>query len=185
MNFVGLDLSLTGSGLTIIDEVYQIVNQVKLSVPQKGAERLFFLKSKFLEFVAPYIQQIKLCCIEGAAYHETGRIYELGQWSGIVLLDLFEKGLPVISAAPLQLKKYACGEGKNQKKSLVVLDVYKNFGVEIRDEDLADSYVLARIAHDYHTLFIEGGNELLPNIKKYQLDVLNKIHETNSKKSLI
>jgi Holliday junction resolvasome RuvABC endonuclease subunit len=66
----------------------------------------------------------------------------------------------------MQLKKYVSGTGKARKKELIILDVFKNFGEEIRDNNIADAYVLSRIARDY-----TSGN----NLKKHQEDVIKKL----------
>ena len=86
---------------------------------------------------------------------------------------------------PLQLKKYVSGVGKNQGKSMIMLDVYKNFGEEIRDNDIADAYVLARICRDYYCMVNAGVGEL--DLKKYQLEVLEKLEQSIEKedKSLL
>jgi Holliday junction resolvasome RuvABC endonuclease subunit len=104
----------------------------------------------------------------------------LGQWAGIIYLELYKRSLDFTVVAPMQLKKYVSAIGKNQGKQVVMLDVFKNFGEEIRDNDLADAYVLARIAHDFYGLCNEAE---LPNIKKYQLEVLDKLFEAKKDKN--
>ena len=181
--FVGIDPSLTGTGFVLLAEDATIIITKKFSTPAVGVERLYHLENKLLELLDSY-KDIKLSCIEGGAYRETGRIFDLGEWSGVLKLNLYKKGIPVIPAAPLQLKKFVSGVGKNQGKEVVILDVFKNFKEEIRDADIADAYVLARMARAYYYLFISK-NKI--NLKKYQLDVLKKIHKehTGNTKKLI
>lgn len=178
MVYLGIDPSLTGSGLVVIDNAYTLLSQTKFSTPTTGVERLYHLELKLLEFLEKY-EDIKLVCIEGPALREVGRIFDLGQWAGLIYLTLYKKGIPFIIVAPLQLKKYVSFIGKNMGKEVVILDVYKNFSEEIRDSDIADAYVLSRIAHDYYKMFTES---ISLNIKKAQLEVLKKLHKANTEK---
>jgi hypothetical protein len=62
---------------------------------------------------------------------------------------------------PTSLKKYATSNG-NAKKNEILLGVYKRWGVEFTDDNMADSYVLAHIA---------AGNATFA----YQTEVLTKL----------
>jgi len=172
---MGIDPSLLGTGLVLINTDATINITLKISTPAMGVERLFHLENKLLEFLDSY-KDIRLVCIEGGAYREDGRIFDLGEWSGILKLNLYKRGISFIQVAPLQLKKYVSGVGRNKGKSVILLDVFKNFGEEIRDEDIADAYVLAQISRAYYFLFnLQENIEL----KKYQQQVLDKIHKVH------
>jgi crossover junction endodeoxyribonuclease RuvC len=175
--FIGLDLSLDSSGIVIIDNEYKIIYKEILHVKQIDVERLYFLEENFKKILDNNVDLV-LACIESPAYRETGKIFQIGEWTGIVKLNLFKRGLPFLLAAPLQLKKYVSGEGKSKGKETVLLDIYKNFGEEIRQDDIGDAYVLARIAHDYHFKYIADGNV---EIKKYQEEVLGVIYKSYGK----
>jgi hypothetical protein len=56
---------------------------------------------------------------------------------------------------PTTLKKYVAGKGKDVKKSQMLLAVFKKWGVELTDDNAADSYSLARIASGYATVDYE------------------------------
>jgi crossover junction endodeoxyribonuclease RuvC len=166
--FLGLDLSLTESGLVIIDKDYKIITATTLSVPQKGIERLSHLETLFLEALGEL--PIDLCCIESPAFKAEGHLFNIGELNGILKLNLYKKGIQFIMAAPTQLKKYVTGTGKGNK-SAIILDVYKNFKEEIRNDNIADAYVLSRIARDFY---------IKPtNLYKYQTDVLKKLLKAN------
>jgi Holliday junction resolvasome RuvABC endonuclease subunit len=47
--------------------------------------------------------------------------------------------------APGTLKKFVTGDGR-AKKDLMLLKVFKKWGVEFADDNLADAYSLARLA---------------------------------------
>jgi Holliday junction resolvasome RuvABC endonuclease subunit len=178
--YLGLDLSLSASGIIVIDNDYKIIHKEVLHVLQIGIERLFFLEAQ-LKKVLDNNPEIVVSCIESPAYRETGKIFELGEWAGIVKLELFKRSIPYIMAAPLALKKYVSGEGKSKGKETVLLDIFKNFHEEIRDDNQGDAYVLSRIARDYHYKYII--NEPI-EIKKYQEEVLNVIYKGYGKYSI-
>jgi len=181
MLFLGIDPSLTGSGLVVIDEKYEIVATMKLSTPTTGVERLYHLELKFLEFLEKYEKDLCLACVEGPAMREEGRLFNLGEWFGIFTLLLYKKRIETIIATPLQLKKFVSGVGKNQGKSVVILDVYKNFGQEIRDNDIADAYVLSRICRDFYCMINDNCGPL--EVTKYQLEVLKKIESSREQEN--
>jgi len=168
--YLGCDLSLAGSGIVLIDDNYAIIDHVLLTSKHTGVERLAYLKYQLSAFLEKYT--ITFCAVEGGAYHEIGRIYQIGQWAGVVHLLLFEHNIPFIEVAPLQVKKYVSGKGQKVTKQLVILDVYKNFNVEFRDDNLADAYVLSRIAHDYS--FAKQHREIL-SLTQYRKEVIDKL----------
>lgn len=182
--YLGLDISISGTGLTAVDDDYKVVHSIKLeSKPEmKDVERLYFLQ-KLIDHHLELIMQIgdvKLCTIEIPAYQAEGRLVEIGEVTGVEKLALFKKNLPYIRVAPLQLKKYVSGVGKGGK-SLILLDVFKNFHEEFRDDNIADAYVLARIARDYYYL---THNQSV-DVKKYQEEVLKNLIKSNVKTTLL
>lgn len=173
--YLGFDLSLTNTGAIILSSSCDIIHQSKLQAPGGvlGVERLFFLEEQLIEFLSG--KDITHCCIESPSYgSQEGHLFELGEWAGIVKLHLFKKCIPFILVAPSQLKKYVSGSGQS-KKELIILDVYKVFGQEIRDNDLADAYVLARIIRDYIFLYEKSNTKL--ELKTYQKEILSAIRK--------
>lgn len=168
--FLGCDLSLTGSGLVVIDANYKIIDSTLLSTPLTGVERLAFLKKKFVDFISNY--KITQAAVEGGAYNEIGRIYQIGQWAGVAHLILFENNISFFEVPPLRVKKYVSGQGRKVTKQLVILDVYKQFKEEIRDDNIADAYVLSRIARDLY--FFVNHPDML-STTSYRKEILEKI----------
>jgi Holliday junction resolvasome RuvABC endonuclease subunit len=177
--FLGIDPSLSGSGLSVISSDYKLLDTTKFTTKSFGAERLYLLELKLLEFLDRH-SDIVHCCIEGPAMREEGRVHDLSQWAGIIYLTLYKRGVPFLTPAPSQLKKYASSSGENQGKGVVMLDVFKNFGEEFRDNDICDAYVMSRISRDYHLLVYEKGD--VSHLKKYQMEVLKKLVESEKKK---
>ena len=150
--FLGIDQSLTGTGICIIDNNYKILFNQVFSTSTIGVERLFHIELQFLEILNNH--KIEFAGLEGGAFREVGRIFQLGQLSGILQLALFKQGIHYIEPAPLQVKKYIQGDGKSKGKATIMLDIYKKYGEEIRNDNIADAYVIARMAYDYYNSFI-------------------------------
>lgn len=180
--FLGLDISISGTGLVLLDEEYNIYDKTKLSVSCQGIERLYHLENLLLKFLDD--RSITFSCLEGPSYQsEKGQLFQLGEWAGIVKLNLFKKGIDFIPAAPSQLKKYILGKAlKGSRKELVILDIYKKYGEEIRDNDIADAYVLSRIAGDYYNRYILKQDV---DVKVYQNEVLEKIYKKEKEKKIL
>lgn len=167
----------------IINDDYTIIDSKILHVDERDTKRLFFLEEMFLNFINPHKEKIELCGIESPAFKAEGNLFNIGELNGILKLNLFKLGISNIMIAPMQLKKYLTGEGKGPK-DLIILDIYKHWGLEIRQNDLADAYVLARISTDYFNAFTRE-KPLLKENKKYQLEVLNKLFESHNVKTLL
>lgn len=163
--YVGLDPSLTGFGVAAVGAD---VDQTWLLKPKKtGVDRLveimFMLGDIFVDLQtsgSPIIDVAMEDTVR-ASYAST----VLGELAAVVKLTchstLYGQARYPLKVPPSTLKKYATGRG-NAKKVEVVLAVYKHWGKEIRDDNEADAYALARIAQGY------GGTQ-------YQRDVVDKL----------
>jgi crossover junction endodeoxyribonuclease RuvC len=184
--FLGLDLSLSGSGVVAISDDYTVQRSALLHVPHFGVERLFHLENLFLKYLEEWerlLGVVEFCCVEGYAYQEKGKVFEIGEATGIFLLNIFKNGIPFIKAAPNQIKKYATGKGdKTATKSLMLLKVYKNFNEEFSDDNICDAYVASRIAHDYYLKYKK--DTTLTELTTYQKDVLKALHKSYEEESI-
>jgi len=143
MAYLGIDQSLTGTGLCLLGEdgalMYsETVDPGKL----RGAARLSFIKQR-LQHVIESTEAVK-AAYEGYAYEGVGRVFQLGEIGGVVQLTLHEAGVPAVSVAPVALKKFATGSPKADKDEM--LAAARRDGAEARDDNQADAFFLARIA---------------------------------------
>jgi len=176
--FLGIDPSLTNSGLVVVDSKSAVYLETKLTTSATGIERLFLLEKELIKFL-DNSPEFAFCCIEGPAHHASGKLIDIGKWLGILHLTLYKRSITYIEVAPSQLKKYISGSGKNTGKETILLDIYKKYSIEFRDSDIADAFVLAKIAHD---LYLHIKNEEDNNLYKYQTDVLCKLLKTHIQK---
>lgn len=93
--------------------------------------------------------QLRQVAIEGYAPGAKFHRETLGELGAVVRLAvhdvLHEACGPPLIVAPTAVKKFATGKG-TAPKDTVMLAVYKKWGAEFASNDLADAYVLARIA---------------------------------------
>lgn len=143
--FVGLDPSINGTGLIILDEDATIIEQKLFSVKDDLFEKSLIKYEKEIKFI-PNIINLQSIYLEGPAYQAAGQsILQMGALHFITRLFLFKKGKNYKVIAPGTLKKFVTGKG-NSKKELMLLKTYKKWGVEFEDHNLCDAYGLARMA---------------------------------------
>lgn len=144
----GLDLSLTGTGMVILDNgsvmsKKLIKTKPTLKTPLAEIIRLLTIKAeitKELERVNP-----DLVLIEGMAFsvRQTTAVMQLAGLNYMVREYLAIKKIPFVIVAPTTLKKFIIGKGVGPK-DLMMLEVYKNFGVSFLDPDTCDAFALAQ-----------------------------------------
>lgn len=143
MNCMGLDLSLTGTGLVVVSSGgvihYELITTSKQSYPHDG-ERLLYIKKRIMKQARFY--RPVLTCIEGAAMSgKEKRIYEL---AGTVKTFLVKQQLPYEIVHIGTLKKLATGYGRASKDEMV--KAAQEFCPEVEDDNIADAIHLAREA---------------------------------------
>jgi crossover junction endodeoxyribonuclease RuvC len=142
----GFDLSLTGTGYVFLsmDNSLQLVGTLtnKLS----GMERCYYVRDMVLKLCRTKLVNLKYICMEGYSFGSRGMLADLGELGGLVK-EVFDVRLelPYTIVGPTQLKKFATGKGSG-KKNVVMMKVYKKYGVEFDDDNQCDAFVLAKIA---------------------------------------
>lgn len=145
---LGVDQSLTATGLFWLRDGklagYEQVDTGKL----RGAERLVHIKNEILKTVDTC--KPVLVAMEGYSYGSAGKVFELGELGGVIKVALQERGIQVVVASPVQVKKFFTGNHRAEKAQMV--DTANSlFGLswELRDNNLADAAALSLIADAY------------------------------------
>lgn len=148
--FVGLDPSYDGFGIIVLDKDANIIvqNLVKTDSKKEIEERIIDLEKQF-EFIANIISLNRIY-IEGLSHQSTGNfVLQMGGLHYYLRVFFYKKCCDYKIVPPGELKKFITGKG-NAKKNLMLLNVFKKFGVSFEDDNLADAYSLARLAlEDY------------------------------------
>jgi len=150
--FVGMDPSFNGFGIIVLDKDANIIEQKLIASNSKDEieDRLMYLEAEY-SFI-PNIVCLQSVYLEGPAFLANGKFaLQMGALHFMIRLMLKKRGVAFKVIAPGTLKKFVTGKG-NAKKDLMLLNVYKKWGVEFDNDNLADAYGMARMAlHDYFT----------------------------------
>lgn len=144
--FVGIDPSYNGFAIIVLDEKGIIVEQKLLTTNSNDeAEARIVSLEKNFKFIAN-INCLYSVYMEGPSYSSNGVfMLQMGALNYYLRIFLLKKDVLYKVIAPGTLKKFVSGSG-NAKKDLMLLNVYKKWGVEFSDNNLADAYGLARMA---------------------------------------
>ena len=137
MNVVGLDLSLTATGIATNG------GTEVLSTKLRGCERLADLRDEVVGRCrrCGYIGQAdaNLVVVEGYSFNSrNSQSHALGELGGVVRLALHEAGIPYVDVPPAVLKKYATGRG-NAGKAEVLAAAIRRLGYDGHDDNEADA----------------------------------------------
>jgi crossover junction endodeoxyribonuclease RuvC len=98
------------------------------------------------------LDEIKMIAMEAYSMAEKYGQHNSGEVGAAIKLTILahfasddRRAFPVL-VAPQQLKKFASGNG-NTKKEMLPKEIFKRWGVDFNDMNIAEAYVLARIAH--------------------------------------
>jgi crossover junction endodeoxyribonuclease RuvC len=148
---LGIDPSLTGTGLVLLEDGKMIEKALIISKPvgKKPKDELTRIL-KIVDQIEDFFKAstVHMAAIEGIAFG-IGKTTSLAQLSGLNYLIrsmLMFHGIPFVVVAPTSLKKFATGKGTSQKDQMM-LEVYKRWGVSILDNNVCDAYALAQVAH--------------------------------------
>ena len=165
--YLGIDPSLAAFGLTAIAANEPLFESWVYKSPHRGVERLIDITGWLYtrcEQLWTDGHEIRDIAIENGVFHSQSAAV-LGELAGAVKIFCRTKsGVAYpLKVPPPMAKKYATDRG-NARKNEVMLAVYKRWGVEFSDDNMADSYVLARIVRG------TAGT-------KYEQDVLDKLKD--------
>jgi len=162
---IGIDQSLTGFALTVIDNSMptNYLTWVYKS-PYFGIERLSDIR-QWLRDTLDYCDKFWIIDdlgLEGTVLQSHSALV-LGELSAVVRLTIFDqfnqddapdhRKYP-LKVPPMTLKKYASGKG-TAKKQEMLMQIYKRWGIEFSDDNAADSYGIARLVAQIATDSVE------------------------------
>jgi crossover junction endodeoxyribonuclease RuvC len=152
MRIVGLDLSLTNTGVAIIEQRPDVLAVDLHSVSSKGSQsdnlterhnRLDGLRDRIMG----YVGAADLAVIEQPAFSRTtGSQHDRSGlwWLVMDALHLWgDEGPAVVEVTPGGLKKYATGSGSAGKDEVLLAVARRYPDIDVRTNDQADALVLA------------------------------------------
>lgn len=146
VNFFGLDFAFAKNGFVMLDENASILRQelIITTAKQSDEERLIQIEEKLYDYINK--ENTNVVYLEGLSFGSKGQsVSQIGAVHYLTRLVLYKNNIPCKIITPAQLKKFVTGKGQAQK-NLMLLKIYKRWGVEFEDDNLADAYSLARMA---------------------------------------
>lgn len=147
MSIIGIDLSLSNTGIVCLPDKGQYISTLIKTKPIKTrkeeTERLARICLQSLEFVEKQ-ENVKLILIEGLSFasHKSVAVMQL---AGLhYLVRVFTLMFPTVIVAPSTLKKFVTGNG-NSHKDVMMMETFKKYKVTITNDNICDAYCLAQI----------------------------------------
>lgn len=149
MAVLGIDQSLSGTGLSHIDHQGKMIRQKILKTAKlRGVARLKTICDSVLEFCQETGERFVIAR-EGYSFGSKGRAsFSLGELGGCIDLTLFKANMPELVDyyvfSPTVIKKYCLGSGAVKKDTQYLLKVYDVFGIHFLDDNQADAFLIAQ-----------------------------------------
>jgi len=133
-----------------------------------GAKRVVSIR-EFLRSIALWLETerfaVEDAVMEGYAPGAKFGRELAGELGGMVKVWLWDMwSIEPYLVAPMSLKKYVTGKGTKVQKNQMLLYTYKKWGAEFHDDNLCDSYGLARLGSGRHELAYEA--EIFSKLKR-------------------
>ncbi len=149
--YAGIDQSLTGTGVVIFDDQANLLEQKLIStkpgqVPMDEINRFISLFNQVYSTIVAVAAGRQVCALmEDFAYSQPHQMAALGGlgWHFRIMMSRTDWHFGTCSTNIL--KKVATGKGAVPKEQ-VILGVYKRWTFESSDNNIADAYVLGRLA---------------------------------------
>lgn len=171
--FVGLDLSLTGSGVADLRHGHIQTTLWDKGKKLRGAERLDALEHLLRDKLDVGNDLPLLVGIEGYSYASKNGGERIGEWGGVARLCLHRHQIPYVEISPGQVKKFVLGKGSGAK-ALVIKELFKRFGVDRDDDNEADAAIIAIIT----ACLVD--DTVLQKLTKPQVDVVAELRKSHA-----
>lgn len=169
MKVVGLDLSLTSTGVAVATQDGAVTDRIT-SKPAPNAtltdrdERLWTIRARVLD----YATRADLVLVEGPSYGSTTPFMHerSGLW-WLVVDALFRRRHRVVEVAPKSRIRYALGKGAGSKDDVLSAVIRRYPTVDVNGHDEADALVLAAmgarfLGHPLETFVPTTGGHHIP-----------------------
>ena len=151
MNVMGIDPSLTGTGVVVLSDGSLAHDELIATKPGDWPcyePRLKHIAMRCAQIIKEHPPVPKVVCIEAPAFSKnnshTVEINGLYVLIRTIIYD-YHPQVKIISPTSSQLKKWTAGHGRALKEKMM-MKVLKHWGYEPGNNDMADAYALAQFA---------------------------------------
>jgi len=172
MRIVGIDPSLTNTGLCIISPD----NTETISIPSSHKLDVYRRQRKIVSAIKEYLRRDDIVTIEdfgiSARFSPSGRFCERIELCGMIkLITPAVTRLPWLSVSPTMLKSFIYGKA-NAHKTDILKAVQTDWQVQVANDDEADAFGLAR----YTNAVLQEESRFKSKIEKFESYGQNKFH---------
>lgn len=165
---LGVDPSTTRTGIAVSEMrkgKFVVLYTASLTSDGTGMARAIELASDVLGIIQRY--KPGLVSIEGYAFGNKFSLATLVELGTLIRYAVLTSNLDYIAPSPTTLKKFVTGAG-NTKKNKMILEVYKRWGIEAANDDVADAIGLSAMGLAYvgEMAVNKTGKEALATTKK-------------------
>lgn len=112
MKLMGLDLSLTSTGVSVDGETFAIASKFK------DVERLSDIRARMTDVLQAH--EVSAAVIEGYAFSaRNSQSHKIGELGGVIRLLLHDMGIPFVDVPPTSRAKFATGRGNAAKTEVI------------------------------------------------------------------
>lgn len=172
MKLMGLDISLTSTGMSIDGRTSTI------STKFRGAERLSIVSYEVAHTC--FTEQVDCVILEGYSFaSKNSHAHSIGELGGCIRMRLWEAGVPFVEVPPTSRAKFATGKG-NAGKTEVISAISSKTGLVFSGagaDDECDAWILeqmglSKIGASEYT-WSQGQMEALEKVDWSPLDSVN------------
>jgi len=176
MIIIGIDPSLTSTGICVMNEQGVIVESVAIQPDNKGPERLALFRGSFRLITSKYHGQNANAFIEGYAFGANNQREALGELGGVMRLSLYDDGIGMVIIPPTVVKQYITGKGTADKIAMAIA-VLKQYGHDFPTTDQTDAFALAEIGRAYYGM--------VPGLTKFREEIIDGMKNPKVKKKRV
>jgi crossover junction endodeoxyribonuclease RuvC len=156
VNVIGLDLSLTKTGVAFCSSVggHSAIETELIKSKPSGDQPLDELRRiiGIVHMIKKWVETqskgrtVDLVALENLSFMSKGTsLTQLSGLSYFIREWLFMSSIPFVMVAPTSLKKFVTGKG-NAEKDQIMMYVLKNWGIMSPEQNQADAIALSKIA---------------------------------------
>lgn len=149
MKILAIDPSLNSTGFAYTQDGTLFTGTIPVKNLRSSARLYYVLVEviKLLDAIEP-----DAVIYEDYSMGSRGRVFDIGELGGVLKLEMYGKGTPVVLVPPSTLKQFATGKG-NAKKDAMREGLKDNFGYEILQDDEVDAALL----YEFGVRYFEKG----------------------------
>lgn len=147
---VGLDLSLTSSGIATPDGLFRLPSKGKADDDlETRCRRIASAASSVLFHVTQVDPDLVVIEAPSLGQSRQRGTHDRSWFWGMVVHDLFAEGIPTAEVPPAARAKYATGKGNASKDAVLAAAVKRFAEHDVTGNDIADALVLMAMGADH------------------------------------